>query len=380
MRVVPVCGVLLLLLALSGCAAPRLVTIPLRPQVGAAVSSAPAGPVAATDPAASPAAGDLRVTFLDVGQGDATLLQAPDATMLVDTGRHDRSEVVPALTRLGVERLDVVAITHPHADHVGQLAEVLAAVPVAEVWMPGSSTTTNTFAEALDALAASEAGYEEPRAGDRTTVGALTVDVVNPVEPLTGDLHADSLALRVTFGAVSVLFTGDAEAGTEALMAARDPAALAATVYQVGHHGSATSTSTAFLAAVAPQVAVYSAGAGNGYGHPDAGIVARLSGAGAEVFGTDAHGDVTVTTDGQTVTVTTTAQEPETAAPAPPPASLPLPTEQQAAACDPNYAGACVPVYPPDVNCPRLEATDITVVGRDVHHLDGDDNGVGCQS
>ena len=304
--------------------------------------SAPAERSAATPtPAAAPGStptgtpGELSVHFLDVGQGDATVVVAPDATMLVDAGRQDGGDVVAYLQDLGVSRIDVVAITHPHADHIGQLDDVLAAVDVEEVWMSGTVSTSETFEEAVSAIEASDAAYEEPRARDDTVVGSLMVDVVHPVE-LTGEAHPDSLSMRVSYGSVSFLFTGDAEAPTEAEMVAREPGTLAATVYQVGHHGSSTSTSPALLAAVDPEVAVYSAGAGNSYGHPGADVLERLAGAGVAVYGTDTHGSVTVTSDGVTYRVAPARAGP--AAPSTPPAS---PAPPATAAGDALASGSC---------------------------------------
>jgi competence protein ComEC len=302
------------------------------------VPSTPAGEPAGQSAApvvATPAAGELRAHFLDVGQGDATVVVAPDATMLIDTGRHDSDDVVTALDSLAVTHLDVVAITHPHADHIGQLDEVLANVTVDEVWMSGTPATTQTFEEAIAAVEASGVAYEEPRAGDTTTVGSLLVEIVHPRQ-LTGEAHPDSLAMRVTYGSVSFLFTGDAELTSEAEMLARGPEAVAATVYQLGHHGSATSTSPEFLAAVAPEVGVYSAGEDNPYGHPDPDVLARLAGAGVEVYGTDVHGTVTVATDGDTYAVTTArAGGALPAPPTPEPAPTAAPAGD-AASCQPG--------------------------------------------
>ncbi len=311
------------------------------------------GPGGRSEGAPAPAApalpaGELTVHFLDVGQGDATVVVAPDATMLIDTGRQDGGDVVAALQDLGVSRIDVVAITHPHADHIGQLDDVLGAVDVDEVWMSGTVSTSQTFEEAISAVEASDAAYEEPRAGDRTTVGSLAVDVVHPAE-LTGEAHPDSLAMRVAYGAVSFPFTGDAGAETEAEIVHGDAAGLAATVYQVGHHGSPTSTAPALLAAVDPDVAIYSAGAGNSYGHPHAEVLDRLAGAGVAVYGTDTHGSVTVTSDGASYDVVPTRlgtpapMSPSKAAPAPEPAEGPDPVAPawcQPGQVDVNTAGA----------------------------------------
>lgn len=272
---------------------------------GAAGGGSPTAESAAAPAPEDPAGGGtLAVHFLDVGQGDATLLVAPDAVMLVDAGRHDRDDLTGLLDARGVTAIDVVAITHGHADHIGQLDAVLERFDVAEVWMSGTIHTTRTFERALEAIDRSGVAYEEPRAGDATTIGSLAVEVLNPAQ-LTGDLHADSLALRVTYGEVAFLFTGDAEAVTEAGMLDRDPGGLTATVYQVGHHGSMTSTTPGFLAAVSPEIAVYSAGQDNPYGHPHDEVIARLRDAGAAVYGTDTHGTITVVTDGVGYEVTT---------------------------------------------------------------------------
>jgi beta-lactamase superfamily II metal-dependent hydrolase len=246
------------------------------------------------------------VHYLDVGQGDATLLQHADATVLIDTGRHQGSEVVPALRAAGVETIDLVVVTHPHADHIGQFDQVLDSFTVTEVWWSGSTTTTQTFDRALAALERSDAAYEEPRTGDTALIGPLELEVINPpAGTALDDLHDANLALRVTYGEVRFLFTGDAEAATEARMTARSAATLDADILQLGHHGSRTSTTPAFLAAVDPAVAIYSASTGNQYGHPHGEVLDRVLAAGVEVFGTAVHGTVTVTTDGDDWTIAT---------------------------------------------------------------------------
>ena len=229
------------------------------------------------------------------------------------------------LRSLGVEAIDVVAITHGHADHIGQLDRVLGSFEVGEVWMSGTPHTTQTFDRAITAIENSTAGYEEPRAGDTTTVGSLTVEILNPVG-LSGDIDADMLVMRVSYGAVSFLFTGDLQGSGEAGVVARHGGGLASTIYQVAHHGSNTSTSARFLAAVQPQVAVYSASATNQYGHPHAEVINRLDAAGVEVYGTAVHGTVTVTSDGETFRVSagqasTPISPVAPVPPAPPPAS-----------------------------------------------------------
>ena len=261
-------------------------------------------PAPAPPPAPEPAAGTLAVHVLDVGQGSALLLTHPDATVLVDTGRHDRDDVVPALRSLGITALDLVVVTHPHADHVGQFDVVLGAFPVAEVWWNGSTSTSATFERAVDALLASDAVYEEPRAPATVTLGPLELDVLGPWPGADlGELNDASLALRIRYGAFAVVVTGDAEAAGERRMVAGGADRLRADVLVVGHHGSRTSSTAAFLDAVDPRVAVWSAGASNSYGHPHAEVLAALGARGATVLGTAVDGTVTIVTDGTTYEV-----------------------------------------------------------------------------
>jgi competence protein ComEC len=304
---------------------------------------------------------EVSVHFLEVGQGDATIFISPDATLLIDTGRHDRSDVVPHLRSLGVSTIDVVAITHAHADHIGQLDRVLDTFEVGEVWMSGTPHTTQTFDRAISALERSSAGYEEPRAGDTTTVGPLTIEILSPVQ-LSGDIDADMLAMRVSYGSVSFLFTGDLEASGESGIVGRAGGDLATTIYQVGHHGSSTSTSPGLLAAIRPDVAIYSASATNQYGHPHAETINRLASAGIEIYGTPEHGTITVTTDGSTYRVTTgqAASPIVPVAPAPPASSPATP-----APVAPAPASSCQPGQV-DINSAGFDALQLIIhIGPD---------------
>lgn len=238
----------------------------------------------------------MEVHFIDVDQGDATLLKGPGFTLLIDAGRHDRRDVVPYLRSAGVEKIDLLVGTHPHADHIGQFPQVLAAFDVEEVWLSGEAHPTATFERALDAILASDAAYYEPRTGDVFAWGPARVEVLNPSE-LTGDVHEGSISLRVVYGEVAFVFTGDAETHTEMKMV-ESGLNLRAHGLHLGHHGSRTSTAEAFVLAVAPEFAVYSAGAGNTYGHPHAEVIARLERLGLPVYGTDVHGTIVVKTDG----------------------------------------------------------------------------------
>ncbi len=287
-----------LLLGIAGCG--------LEGPSGPALAISQRSPEESAPPAATPAPipeGTLTAHFFDVGQGDCAALIGPDFTIVVDAGQHDRKDVVPLLREAGVETISLLVGTHPHADHIGQFDQVVGAFPVEEVWMSGDKNTSRTFERALDAVMESDAGYHEPRAGDTFDIGSARVEVVHPKE-LTGDLNHGSVAVRVVFGNVAFLLAGDAEAEAEHEMLERGHP-LKAQVLKLGHHGSQTSSTESFIQNVAPEVAIYSAGTGNSYGHPHSEVIDRLVGIGIDVYGTDRHGTIQVVTDGSTFQVRT---------------------------------------------------------------------------
>lgn len=245
----------------------------------------------------------LTAHFLYVGQAEATLLKGPDFTVLIDAGDRGRHDVVPLLKRAGVEELDVVVISHPHADHIGQLPEVLAEFPVKEVWMSGKEHPTPAFEEALDALLASDAGYYEPRAGERVHVGSLVMEILNP-RLVTDDIHESCLAIRVVYGDFAIVLTGDIEASTEKEILMRGHN-VQAQILQLGHHGSQTSTSGEFLDAVNPEVAIYSAAICSEYGHPHIQVVERILQRDIVLYGTDAYGTIVVASNGKDYSIST---------------------------------------------------------------------------
>lgn len=244
--------------------------------------------------------------MFDVGQGDAILLRFGERALLVDAGpdpQTARQVLLPWLARLGVERLDTLALTHADADHIGGAADVLNALPVSAIW-----TAANDHAHPLLSvieMAAHRAGamIERPSHGqflDWHPAITLQALFASP-EVARGD-NNQSMVLHVRYGEADILLTGDIERPAEQDLVARTTG-LDADVLKVAHHGAGTSSSHEFLAAVKPQVAIISAGLGNAFNHPRDDVLRRLRGMGAHVFRTDLAGDVVVRTDGHEITV-----------------------------------------------------------------------------
>ncbi|HXH23454.1 MAG TPA: DNA internalization-related competence protein ComEC/Rec2, partial [Dehalococcoidia bacterium] len=252
--------------------------------------------------ALAPDPGRLVVTVLDVGQGDAVLIRSPSGhTVLVDGGPSG-----PALLNaLGAEmgsrrRIDLVVLTHPQLDHVGGLVAAVERYDVRAAAAGASFSDLPAYLAWRQALGEERAALRTLTAGETARLGAARLEVLWPASSLLSgtrdDLNNASLVLRLTYGSVSFLLTGDiASEAEEALLGATG--SLQATVLKVAHHGSDTSNSPEFLAAVRPSLAVISAGDNNPYGHPSPTTLLRL--AGVPVYRTDRNGAIRFETDGR---------------------------------------------------------------------------------
>jgi competence protein ComEC len=263
--------------------------------------------------------GKLEVTVLDVGQGDSIFTAFPDGrTMLIDGGGLAGSEwaggyrtgidvgeevVSPYLWSRGLKRLDVVALTHAHHDHLDGLHAVLANFRVGELWI-GRDEETPAFENLLaEARARGVAIVHQTQGAQFDWDGAKGDVLWPPVEPsVTEASNDDSLVMRISDGSERFLLPGDAQQKVEDLLVAQH-APLDATFLKVPHHGSKTSSTEGFVAAVAPQVAVVSVGEGNPFGHPVESVVERYARAGVRFLRTDRDGAVTALTDGQNLSV-----------------------------------------------------------------------------
>jgi competence protein ComEC len=255
-------------------------------------------------------AGRLTLHFVDVGQGDAAVLRTPHGHFVViDAGPRDErfdagaSRVVPLLEREGADVIDVLVASHAHLDHVGGLGAVLSKVPVGTVVEPAAPGTDSTYREMLSRVAESGAAWDQARRGERFAVDGVEFTVLHPDTAWSGwglDLNDDSIVLLVRYGGFRAIFMGDAGQAPEAVLRGR---VGHVDLLKVGHHGSRTASGAAWLAELAPTVAILSVGSHNRYGHPSPEALQRLGAHHATIWRTDQEGTVTVVTDGRHVEV-----------------------------------------------------------------------------
>ena len=254
-------------------------------------------PFAGMREAAAPAAGQWQVHLIDVGNADAILLRSAKQAMLVDAAKaSDADRIAAYLKRNGITRLDLLAVTHPDADHVGGAETVLRLVKVDRVIGTAACLATSACAALCRQAEKAGAAVTAVTAGDRLTIGDATVEVLGPRKVFDND-NDNSLILRWIYKRRAVLLVGDAEAEAEQALL-ETPDRLAADLLKVGHHGGDHASGLAFLQAVRPAYALISCGADNPFDHPAAAVLDRLAGVGATVLRTDRAGTVILQTDG----------------------------------------------------------------------------------
>lgn len=238
---------------------------------------------------------ELSVHFIDVGQGDAILVNLEETEILIDGGPRS-SDVVDYLRDYVDGSLEVMVATHPHADHIGGLIEVLEQFEVNEVWHNGDESDSKTYAEFMEGIEDEGVEVNIARLHDVIEAGTLSFNVLNPAN-LDGSTNNNSVVLHLQYEYYDFLFMGDAEAEAEAEMIALDilPENV---ILKVGHHGSNSSTSEEFLKVTDPDYAIYMAGEDNTYGHPHEETIARLTEVCYGIYGTDKHGTIVIPTRG----------------------------------------------------------------------------------
>jgi len=249
---------------------------------------------------------EILVSFIDVGQGESILIRSRNNAVLIDGGEHrERNAVLGYLRNAGVRRLCYVVATHPHSDHIGGLITVLGRLEIGNVVMPDVINDTPTFDRFLEVIENNNIPVIFPLPGDRLQAGIIDLLIIAPPNPHPGPArnpNNGSIVLRLEHGQNSFMFTGDAERELENWMVSSD-IDLSANVLNLGHHGSRTSTTEAFLDAVNPRVAVISVGANNTYNHPHPEVMERLNARNVNIYRTDQLGTIRMITDGYQISI-----------------------------------------------------------------------------
>lgn len=248
--------------------------------------------------------GQLVVHYLDVGQGDSAFVELPDGQcMLIDASVSSYGDkIVETIAGYGYTEIDYLVATHPHADHIGGMTDVVEGFEIGEVYMPKATSTSKTFEGLLTAI--SDKGLQIHTAKTGVTIYSddeTEIEILAPNSESYEETNNYSAVVKITYGSNSFLFTGDAEELSENEMLDECCDKLCADVLKVGHHGSSSSTSDAFLQAVSPKYAVISCGADNSYGHPHKETISRLNDMGIDYYRTDMNGTVTISCNGNDV-------------------------------------------------------------------------------
>ena len=263
--------------------------------------------------------GKLQIFALDVGQGDSFLVVSPNGkTVLIDAGNNRAGDdVTAAIQRHGLRTIDLAVATHPHADHIGGLRRVIGKLTVTSLLDSGQSFDSDEHDRLQRAVKARKIQFIQAKRNWKLDLDSgVRLEAFNPrgdgkwitdVREGGSVENANSVVLRLSYGNFAMIFTGDAETETEALLV-KENFLLRAQVLKIGHHGSRYATSEKFLNAVKPETAIISCGADNRYGHPAQPTLDRLRRSNVQVFRTDLGGEISITSDGNRHQVSTVRQ------------------------------------------------------------------------
>jgi competence protein ComEC len=262
-------------------------------------------------PESGPVPGHLVVHFLDIGQGDSELIQLPGGeTILIDSGDRG-APTVQLLKQYGVKRLDLIIATHPHADHIGEMRDIMRAFEVKEFWDSGFPHPTKTYGDMLQEIRDRGISFSMPKQGETRMVGQALLEVLHPAENLPDDnANNASVVVRLTFGRKRFLFPGDSEVASWQQMIETEPDKLQADLLKAAHHGSSNGTTKDILDAVHPSIYTISCAVGNDYHHPHPRVIQMLERRKGDiaVYRTDLEGAITAVCDGHNIEMSTEKQ------------------------------------------------------------------------
>ena len=248
----------------------------------------------------------IELHMIDIGQGDSILIRTAEGNVLIDAGPgKSEDELKSYLTSLSITELEYAVFTHMDEDHIGGADMIINEYTVSNVIIPDATADTKTYLKMMEAIDTSGTNVIKTDSGDEYTLGSMTLTVLSPVE---GKKYSNknnySVVMRLDFGETSIMLTGDAEEQVEEqLLEMYGVEMLDCDILKVGHHGSDSSSTPEFLAAVTPEFALISCGDGNSYGHPHTVTVTNLTAAGADIYRTDELGSIILTTDGELIKI-----------------------------------------------------------------------------
>lgn len=260
----------------------------------------------------------LNIYFLDVGQGDASLIiSSTGEVVLIDSGPNT-GLILNHLRSLNIDHIDLIIASHAHSDHITGMDEIIAKYKPRAFVDPGIAHTTKTYERMINALIENDVNYYEGTSR-KITLGNIELTILPPAEPLISksELNNNSTVIRLDYQNFSCLYTGDIEKERERDLCSRAANLLDVHILKVPHHGSNSSSSSEFIKMVNPDIAIISCGAGNSYGHPHDEVLALYYNLDIDIYRTDQHGTILVQTDGSDYTIQT-----ETDAPRAPPVKL----------------------------------------------------------
>ena len=251
--------------------------------------------------------GVIEVSYLDVGQGDATYIKVNDMDILIDAGsKSDVDNLMKQLEEKNIDDFEIIVATHPHEDHIGGMTKVLQTYKVESFYMPKVEHSTKTFENMLREVENQGLKVKVLKEGINIDIGeGALLETISPTQDSYSNLNNYSPIMKLTFGNKSFLFTGDAEKDVEAEVLSKYKDKLDSDVIKFGHHGSSTSSSKSFIEAVSPIYGIISCGVDNSYGHPHKEILKLIQDMNIEAYRTDTQGQITVISDGNNIEIET---------------------------------------------------------------------------
>jgi competence protein ComEC len=244
----------------------------------------------------------MKVTYIDVGQGDSILIQVNGKNLLIDAGPNESTDkLLSYLGKQDIKKLDYIIATHPHEDHIGGMTSVIKKYNIGKFYAPKKITNTKAFEDMVKSLKSKQLKINVASAGVHLDLGKnAKCEMIAPNEMNYENLNNYSAVLKITYGKVKFLFTGDAEKLSEDEILSKNYD-ISCDLLKIGHHGSSSSSSKSFLDKASPKIAVISCGKNNDYGHPNHKTVDALEKKKMQIYRTDVDGSIVLISDGKKI-------------------------------------------------------------------------------